>query len=227
MACETFCLDTDETFSNATLHSESLTIDTVRLVPVNEYTPLDVQLGKYHNKTTVIGKTKVKPRNLNRSETASRSTILVEIIANNVSYQPGDHVGIFPANRKEIVDGILNKLSGVENPDEILQLQLLKENHTTNGLCTKIKNYSHFIQMIKKKLFFNAGLTKSWEPHEKLPACSLRTLLTRFLDITTPPTRQLLTLLATFCEDKDDEERLNMLANVNTHPNIQTSLRNK
>lgn len=56
---------------------------------------------------------------------------------------------------------------------------------------------------------------KSWEPHEKLPACSLRTLLTRFLDITTPPTRQLLTLLATFCEDKADEERLNILANVN------------
>lgn len=61
---------------------------------------------------------------------------------------------------------------------------------------------------------FETGLTKSWEPHEKLPVCSLRTLLTRFLDITTPPTRQLLTLLATFCEDKADEERLNMLANV-------------
>lgn len=60
----------------------------------------------------------------------------------------------------------------------------------------------------------HAGVTKSWEPHEKLPACSLRTLLTRFLDITTPPTRQLLTLLATFCEDKDDEEHLNVLANV-------------
>lgn len=63
--------------------------------------------------------------------------------------------------------------------------------------------------------FRKAGVTKSWEPHEKLPACSLRTLLTRFLDITTPPTRQLLTLLATFCEDKADEERLNILANVN------------
>ncbi|XP_031623820.1 nitric oxide synthase [Contarinia nasturtii] len=189
VACETFCLDTDETFSSATLHNESLTIDTVRLVPSAETIPLDVQLGKYHNKNVVIGRTKVKPRNLHRSATATRSTILVEIEANNVHYQPGDHVGIFPANRKEIVDGILNRLNGIDNFDEILQLQLLKENHTTNGV------------------------TKSWEPHEKLPACSLRTLLTRFLDITTPPTRQLLTLLATFCEDKADEERLNILAN--------------
>lgn len=57
---------------------------------------------------------------------------------------------------------------------------------------------------------------KSWEPHERLPICSLRTLLTRFLDITTPPTRQLLTLLATFCQEKADEEQLNVLANVNS-----------
>lgn len=64
-------------------------------------------------------------------------------------------------------------------------------------------------------IIIKTGVTKSWEPHEKLPACSLRTLLTRFLDITTPPTRQLLTLFATFCEDKADEERLNILANVN------------
>lgn len=127
-------MDTDESFSSVTLHSESLTIDTVRLVPVNETIPLDVQLGKYHNKNVAVGRTKVKPRNLHRSPaTAARSTILVEIEANNVHYEPGDHVGIFPANRKEIVDGILSRLIGIDNFDEILQLQLLKENHTTNG----------------------------------------------------------------------------------------------
>lgn len=134
MACETFCLDTDESFSCATLNIEPLTIDTVRLVPVNETTPYDVQLSKYHNKNVVIGQTKVKPRNLHRSATATRSTILVEIVANNVHYEPGDHVGIFPANRTEIVNGILNRLSGVDNFDQILQLQLLKENTTTNGI---------------------------------------------------------------------------------------------
>lgn len=58
------------------------------------------------------------------------------------------------------------------------------------------------------------GIEKSWEPHERLPACSLKTLLTRFLDLTTPPSRQLLTLLASFCDDKDDEDRMYLLANV-------------
>lgn len=100
---------------------------------MNETIPLDVQLGKYHNKNVTVGRVKVKPRNLHRSATATRSTILVEIETNNVHYEPGDHVGIFPANRETIVDGILNRLIGVDNFDEILQLQLLKENHTTNG----------------------------------------------------------------------------------------------
>lgn len=135
-------MDTDESFSSATLQNESVTIDTVRLVPVNETIPLDVQLGKYHNKNMVECKTIRKPLNLHRSATAARSTVLVEIVANNVHYEPGDHVGILPANRKEIVDGILNRLSGIDSFDEILQLQLLKENHTTNGILKKnrIKN---------------------------------------------------------------------------------------
>lgn len=235
MACETFCLDTDESYSNASLHGESLTIDTVRLVPVKESAPLNRLLGRYHNKNTVVGKIKRKPQNLHRHLDATvappaRSTILVEMTVNDVHYQPGDHVGIFPANRKDIVDGILKRLNGVDNFDEVLQLQLLKENHSTNGKFFfsnfyvffsfwDENSYSSFSfgWQCKKKKTIETGVTKSWEPHEKLPACSLRTLLMRFLDITTPPTRQLLTLLASFCEDKDDEERLNVLANVSNH----------
>lgn len=65
----------------------------------------------------------------------NRSTILVKILTNDhdISFQPGDHVGIFAENRLEIVNGILKCLTGVENPDEILQLQVLKEHHTSNG----------------------------------------------------------------------------------------------
>lgn len=106
-----------------------------------------------------------------------------------VDYEPGDHVGIIPVNRQEIVDGILSKLSGIDNPDDIIQLEVLKEYHTSNGT------------------------SKTWESHERIPACSLRTLLSRFLDLTTPPSRKLLTVLASFCEDKHDMERLNILAN--------------
>lgn len=136
VACETFCLDTDETYSSASLalQGESLSIDTVRLVPVNETTSLDVQLGKYHNKKTVVAKVKQKPQNLHRqSGFSARSTILVEFVVDDVNYEPGDHVGIFPTNNVNIVNGVLSRLTGIDGFDEILQLQLLKENHTTNG----------------------------------------------------------------------------------------------
>ncbi|ETN60994.1 hypothetical protein AND_007366 [Anopheles darlingi] len=189
VACETFCLDPEETLSEGvfTMQNE-LTEQTVRYTPVSEEEPLDRALSKYHNKKAIECRVKRTPISLQDSKT-EKSTISVEIVAEGVDYEPGDHVGIFPANRKDIVDGIIERLVGVTNPDEILQLQLLKEKQTANGVY------------------------KAWEPHERIPSCSLRTLLTRYLDITTPPTRQLLTYLATCCSEKSDEERLTMLAN--------------
>lgn len=135
IACETFCLDTDEQYSSATLalQGESMTIDNVRLVPVEEFVPLDLQLGKYHNRNLFIGKAKQSPQTLHQLSDG-RSTILVEFTANGVNYQPGDHVGVFPVNREELVNGILLRLNGIEDYNGIVQLQFLKENHSTNGI---------------------------------------------------------------------------------------------
>lgn len=96
---------------------------------------------------------------------------------------------MFPQNSKALVDGILEHLKGDEDPDVPLQLEVLKEIQTPNSIM------------------------KRWEPHEKLPALSIRTLLSRFLDITTPPSRQLLATLSAYCEDRQDGERINVLAN--------------
>lgn len=60
--------------------------------------------------------------------------------------------------------------------------------------------------------FSHSGVTQTWESHEKIPTCSLRTLLTRFLDITSAPSRQFLTFLSGYCEDNDDKERMEILA---------------
>lgn len=107
-----------------------------------------------------------------------------------LDYEPGDHVGIFPANDARIVDGIMAKLTGIaEGVDEVLQLQVLKETHTTNGVA------------------------KSWEPHERMPCGTVRTILKRFMDLTTPPSRQLLTVLAGCCESPADVAGLQRLAN--------------
>jgi nitric-oxide synthase, brain len=45
-------------------------------------------------------------------------------------------VGVCPMNRKELVCGILERLTGITDPDEAVQLEILNEKHTTNGTYT-------------------------------------------------------------------------------------------
>lgn len=80
-------------------------------------------------------------------------------------------------------------MKGVEDPDEILRLQILNERQTPNGI------------------------QKTWENHDRLPLCSLRTLITRFLDITSAPSKKLLAFLAECCDDMSDRYQLKNLAN--------------
>lgn len=190
VACEAFCLDFEQHLTGATfaMQRKILTTNSVRFVKSTETFTLDAALAKFHNRGIKVCSAKVKPFSLHGANATERSTIAIQINAQGIDYEPGDHVGIFPENRKDLVDGIVDRLVGIEDPDEILQLQVLKEDQ--NG----------------DQLF------KSWEKHEKLPPCSVRMLLTRFLDITTSPSRKVLTFLATCCEDVKDEERINKLA---------------
>jgi nitric-oxide synthase, brain len=98
-------------------------------------------------------------------------------------------VAVYPENRKVLVDGILKRLTGLKDPDAVVQLQVLNNR-------------------------------KDWVNHGKLPAASVRTLLTRFLDIATPPTRTMLGFLADHCTDEKDKDRMLMLANVRTFGNV-------
>lgn len=60
----------------------------------------------------------------------------------------------------------------------------------------------------------NVGVERIWMSHEKLPCCSLRTLLTRYMDITTPPSPNLLRFLAGWASDPQDQKILTQLSTV-------------
>lgn len=60
----------------------------------------------------------------------------------------------------------------------------------------------------------SVGVVEKWEEHDRLPRCSLRTMFTRFLDITTPPSPNLLGYLASVATDKNEKEKLHHLATV-------------
>lgn len=58
-------------------------------------------------------------------------------------YNPGDHLGVFAKNKQEIVNKIIERLDGIENSNQPVQLQILKENHTPNG---RIQTFFNNIQ---------------------------------------------------------------------------------
>lgn len=62
--------------------------------------------------------------------------------------------------------------------------------------------------------FFLPGPKCLWVPDGRLPPCTLHQALTFFLDITTPPSPQLLLFLATLAEDPAERKKLQQLSQV-------------
>lgn len=73
--------------ASLSLQSDSLSVDNVRIVHVSEHDPIDQQLSRYYNKKAIRGTLRTHSTNLhmNSTEATERSTILVEIQANDVS----------------------------------------------------------------------------------------------------------------------------------------------
>ncbi|CAG2057145.1 unnamed protein product [Timema podura] len=186
VACETFCLDDDDTFLEATiaLKSPTLSASTVRFMETKAE-PMDAALSKCHNKK--VSTCNVAGAFNLHGDNASRATMLIHI-STELPYLPGDHVGVFASNRPEMVEGILARLQSPGDLNVPVELQIMKETHTSNGVV------------------------KTWEPHERLPACSLRTLFTKFLDITTPPDPNLLQHFSSVATDPEEQQRLRLLA---------------
>lgn len=55
---------------------------------------------------------------------------------------------------------------------------------------------------------------KTWVAHDKYQGHSLRTLFTRFLDVTTPPSPNLLRYFSSIATNETEQIKLNILATV-------------
>lgn len=62
--------------------------------------------------------------------------------------------------------------------------------------------------------FLLSGSVKSWTPDERLPPMTLRTALTHYLDVTTPPPQTVLKQLAAIASDDNQRKALECLATV-------------
>ncbi len=67
----------------------------------------------------------------------SRVTLCVELntaeYSGELQYKPGDHIGIFAKNRKELVDVILTRVTNSPPSDQLIQIEKLKEKTTVFG----------------------------------------------------------------------------------------------
>ncbi|NXN16416.1 NOS2 protein, partial [Indicator maculatus] len=151
---------------------------------VHDPQPLDLAkaLASIHAKDVIPMKLKFR-QNL-QSLKSSRVTILVKLsceTAQEVHYLPGEHIGIFPGNQPELVQGLIAHIRDAPPAEQIVRLET----------CT------------------GGG---SWTSDKKIPACTLPEALTYLLDITTPPSQQLLRKLSQLATAEGDRQRLEALS---------------
>ncbi|KAG8122710.1 hypothetical protein E2320_018261 [Naja naja] len=152
-----------------------------KLAQLGAFPVSPMALGDIHGKNVVPLNLKFR-QNLQSSQ-SSRVTLLIKLSCETnqeINYLPGDHLGIFPANRKALVDGIISHIADAPPFNEIFRLETCRD----------------------------CGY---WTPYKKFPACTLSQALMHFLDVTSPPSQQLLRSFSQLAEDKSEEERLNLL----------------
>lgn len=145
-------------------------------------------LSELHNKT-VRPCQLIARKNLLASD-SGRTSFLIRLSSKgdeDLRYQPGDVIAVFPANENSQAERILRSLDYHKSPDAIFKLEKLVSKDT------------------------RLGRLKVWTSVTRLPTCSVRMALSRYLDITTPPSPDLLRLLATRASEPKDRERLLVL----------------
>ncbi|XP_062424602.1 nitric oxide synthase 3 isoform X2 [Rhea pennata] len=192
-ACETFCVGDDAEAAAEEIFAtqQGWKRQKHRLVAQEEPTETLAGLAHVH-KRRVFPCSALSVQNLQSAE-SGRSTVLVRLATSGqpeLQYLPGDHVGIFPANRPELVEQLLEHVEDPPPADEPVLVESLEKD--TSGRFP--------------------GPKASWVPQSRLPPCTLRQALTFFLDITAPPSPQFLQLLATLAQEAADRERLQQLS---------------
>ncbi|XP_065486126.1 nitric oxide synthase 3 isoform X2 [Caloenas nicobarica] len=187
-ACETFCVG-DGAAGAEELFAPPLGWKRQRHRLVGQPQGTDTLAGLSHlHKRRVFPCTVLSVENL-QSEESSRATLLVRLGSGGqaeLRFQPGDHLGVFPANRPELVRGLLGRVEEPPGPEQPVLVESLEGDPGDGPRC--------------------------WVPQSRLPPCTLAQALTFFLDVATPPSPRFLGLLATLAREPAQRQRLQQLS---------------
>eukprot|EP00794_Sanderia_malayensis_P014272 gene14272-15759_t len=186
-ACDVYSIDESKLEKKHGLDSQRLTYEPNKCRFQYEEPGLSFDLHKglseVHRKK--VGNAKVISVEELQTSESNRSTVLVRLsraaLKEELKYEPGDHLSIFPCNEAAIVEKLIGQLKNAPNPDDQIQIEVGKDGR--------------------------------WENFKRLPrGCTLRTALTRFIDITTSPSQEMLTTFAKLASDEKDQKKLKALA---------------
>ncbi|XP_043922256.1 nitric oxide synthase, brain-like [Protopterus annectens] len=194
VACSTFDVNHDEVASDSIFETRcNWKPDGYRMTITTASMDLITALSQLHKRKIVSAS--VLSRDNLQSEKSSRSTILVRLDTGEqkaLQYLPGDHIGVLPANRKELVQALMQRLVDAPPINETIIIEYQEEKKMING---------------------ETGLfSKLWVTEKRLPACTVFQAFSHFLDITSPPSTQFLQLLGTLAKDPKEKSKLERLS---------------
>ncbi|KAM9076811.1 nitric oxide synthase 3 isoform 2-T2 [Megaptera novaeangliae] len=189
-SCETFCVGEDAKAAAQDIFSPKRSWKRQRYRLSAQAEGLQLLPGLIHvHRRKMFQATVLLVENLQSSK-STRATILVRLDTGGqegLQYQPGDHIGICPPNRPGLVEALMSRVEDPPPPTESVAVEQLEKGSP-------------------------GGPPPGWVRDPRLPPCTLRQALTFFLDITSPPSPQLLRLLSTLAEEPSEQQQLETLS---------------
>eukprot|EP00069_Balaena_mysticetus_P013088 bmy_01408T0 len=134
-ACDVFCVGDDvniEKANNSLISNDrSWKRNKFRLTYMAEAPELTQGLSNVHKKR--VSAARLLSRQNLQSPKSSRSTIFVRLHTNGnqeLQYQPGDHLGVFPGNHEDLVNALIERLEDAPPVNQLVKVELLEERNT-------------------------------------------------------------------------------------------------
>ncbi|XP_071065909.1 LOW QUALITY PROTEIN: nitric oxide synthase 1 [Dasypus novemcinctus] len=192
-ACDVFCVGDDvniEKANNSLISNDrSWKRNKFRLTYVAEAPELTQGLSTVHKKR--VSAARLLSRQNLQSPKSSRATIFVRLHTNGnqeLQYQPGDHLGVFPGNHEDLVNALIERLEDAPPANQLVKVELLEERNTA------------------------LGVIRNWTDEHRLPPCTVFQAFKNYLDITTPPTPLQLQQFAALATSEKEKQRLLVLS---------------
>ncbi|NXM79089.1 NOS2 protein, partial [Serilophus lunatus] len=182
-ACDTFNIRGRHSIQLPEIYVSEESWDPANYRIVNDSQPMDLAkaLASIHSKDVIPMKLKFR-QNL-QSLKSSRVTILVKL-----SCETNQEVCYLPGEHVGIFPG---------NQPELV-----------HGIIARVKDAPPADQTVRLETCTDGGY---WSSNKRIPACTLPEALTYLLDITTPPSQQLLKKLSQLVTAEEDKQRLQVL----------------